>query len=260
MVWSPDKPKPGASSTSFAELISRYRAEGQVTVSGVFPKETMDTAIADLGIWTDEFLSTLSEEQRQWYVDSGVTHRTVLRKLDNPHAARAVFKALAVDRRLVSLVEALIGPGVAVAFSQVFVKPPQGGGPKPAHQDNYYFGPNDPDGLVTAWVALDDADHLNGCLSFGRASHRGPLLPHRAPRGRPFDLQIAPSDVDRLDMRPAPVLKGGVSFHHGGTVHRSADNQSNRWRRACAFHYVRHHVVFKSPALTYDNSVLLKVT
>ena len=51
---------------------------------------------------------------------------------------------MARSQALVSLVEALIGPGVSVYFSQIFFKPPEGGGPKPAHQDNFYFGPTDP--------------------------------------------------------------------------------------------------------------------
>jgi phytanoyl-CoA hydroxylase len=51
-------------------------------------------------------------------------------------------------------VEALIGPGVDVYFSQIFFKPPEGGSPKPAHQDNWYAGPNNVEGLVTAWIAL----------------------------------------------------------------------------------------------------------
>jgi phytanoyl-CoA hydroxylase len=184
----------------------------------------------------------------------------VLRKLDNPHACRGVFAALARDPALVTRVEALIGPGVSVYFSQVFLKPPRGGGPKPAHQDNFYFGPSDPDGVVTAWVALDDADLENGCLHYGRGSHLGLILPHTAPEDRPFDLQIDEERVARLEMRPAPVPKGGVSFHHGGTVHRSGDNRSERWRRACAFHYVRNDVVFATPALPYDHSLKLRIS
>jgi phytanoyl-CoA hydroxylase len=45
-----------------------------------------------------------------------------------------------------------------------FFKPPEGGGPKPAHHDNFSFGPNDPEGVVTAGIALDDAALENGCL------------------------------------------------------------------------------------------------
>ena len=237
-----------------------YEADGHVTVPGVFDTARMDAAVAETEAWGREFLEGLTPEKRAWYVDGGAAIANVLRKLDNPHHHRAFFAALARDPRLVALVEDLIGPGVSVYFSQIFFKPPQGGGPKPAHQDSFYFGPSDPEGLVTAWIALDDADEENGCLRYGRGSHKGAILPHTAPEDRPFDLQIADEIVGTLDMRPAPVPKGGVSFHHGGTVHRSADNRSMRWRRACAMHYVRNDVVFAKPALPYDHSLVLRIT
>ncbi|MEM9221759.1 MAG: phytanoyl-CoA dioxygenase family protein [Pseudomonadota bacterium] len=243
----------------FAPIKATYAEDGHVTVPGVFPCERMDGAIADATAWGEEALAAMSAEERAWYAENAGAS-SVLRKLDNPHKSRAVFEALARDATLVGLVEGLIGRGVSVYFSQVFFKPPHGGGPKPAHQDNYYFGPSDPDGLVTAWIALEDADEANGCLRYGRGTHRGPILPHTAPEDRPFDLQLSDTDLAGIQMRPAPVPKGGVSFHHGGTVHRSADNRSARWRRACALHYVRSDVVFQTPALPYDGDLVLKIT
>ena len=126
----------------------------------------------------------MRREQRAWYVDAGVRARTVLRKLDNPHAHRPAVRALARDPRLVALVEQILGAGVSVYFSQIFFKPPEGGGPKPAHQDNFYFGPTDVDGIVTAWVALDDATLENGCLYFGDGTQPGSGLPPRHAAGR----------------------------------------------------------------------------
>ncbi|MCC7272859.1 MAG: phytanoyl-CoA dioxygenase family protein [Alphaproteobacteria bacterium] len=237
-----------------------YAAAGHLTVPAVFTAAEMDAAIADAEAWGETFLAHLAPEQRRWYVDGGVTARTVLRKLDNPHAARPVFRALATDPRLVSLVEEIIGPGVTLSFSQIFFKPPEGGGPKPMHQDNVYFGPDDPERLVTAWVALDTATVDNGCLAFGHGSHRRPLLPHAAPPDEPFNLQV-PAEIARgIEMTPAPVPKGGVSFHHGGTLHQSGANRSTRWRRAVAFHYVGDGNAFTNAALPYDEAAFLRVS
>ena len=241
-------------------LVAFYQQDGHATAAGVFSAERMDAAVADVVAWGDAALAAMSEEERRWFVDRGVKGAAVLRKLDNAHVKRPFFTELARDPAIVSLVEALVGRGVSVYFSQIFFKPPHGGGPKPAHQDNFYFGPSDPEGVVTAWIALDDADEANGCLRYGRATHRRPILPHTAPEDRPFDLQIAEADLAGIEMRPAPVPKGGVSFHHGGTVHVSADNDSERWRRACALHFVRNDVAFANPALPYDHSLVLPVT
>ena len=61
-------------------------------------------------------------------------------------------------------------------------------------------------------------------------------------------------------MTPAPVMRGGVSFHHGNTFHQSGPNTSPRWRRACALHYVNHRTFFEHPALPYDESLKLRIS
>ena len=250
-------------------MLAAYREAGHVTVPGVFAPAEMDALVADIECWGEEFLADLPVDQRRWYVDAGASRprgdagvkaRDVLRKLDNPHHHRASVGALAHDPRLVRLVESFIGPGVSVYFSQVFFKAPEGGGPKPAHQDNFYFGPRDPEALVTAWVALDDATPENGCLYFGDGTHRFAVMPHIAPEGEPFNLQIPVQALSPLKMSAAPVPKGGVSFHHGGTVHQSGVNLSTRWRRACALHYVSNANAFTSPALPYDAQAFLRIT
>ncbi len=240
--------------------LAYYRHHGHVTMNGVFRPEQMDALVRDIEQWGEAFLADLPAEQRGWYVDGGVKAKTVLRKLDNPHHHRPAFRTIAHDRGLVSLVERFIGPGVSVYFSQIFFKPPEGGGPKPAHQDNYYFGPTDIEGVVTAWIAMDDATLENGCLYFGDGTNLGPVYDHYAPADEPYNLQLPDAVLSRQPMTPAPVRKGGVSFHHGNTFHLSGPNASTRWRRACALHYVRNDVEFATPALPYDHSLKLRVT
>jgi phytanoyl-CoA hydroxylase len=240
--------------------LAHYRLQGHLTVNGIFDSATADAVVADINAWGEEFLRDLPESQRGWFIDGGVKARTVLRKLDNPHHHRPVVQRLAHHRPLLDWVEAIIGPGVSVYFSQIFFKPPEGGGPKPAHQDNFYFGPTDIEGVVTAWIALDDATLENGCLYFGDGTHQGPVYPHFAPEGEPFNLQLTPEILAKQPMTPAPVRKGGVSFHHGNTFHVSGPNHSQHWRRACALHFVSNGVEFATPALPYDHSLKHLVT
>ncbi len=233
---------------------------GHITVPGLFSPVECDRAIADITAWGEEFLAGLGEKERAWYVDRGVAGAAVLRKLDNPVFHRPALRALAAKPDLVELVEDIIGRGVTVYFSQIFFKPPGGGGPKPVHQDNYYFGPRDPDGVVTAWVALDDATVENGCLHFGDGTHREPVYPHVTPPDEPYNLQVPSEVAQRFAMTPAPVPRGGVSFHHGTVFHQSADNRSARWRRACAIHYIGNANDFANPALPYDASAAIRIT
>jgi phytanoyl-CoA hydroxylase len=251
---------PTAAAALDAADLALYRHRGHLTVNGVFAAEEMDTLVRDIERWGESFLEALPAEQRGWYVDGGVKARTVLRKLDNPHFHREAVQRVARDPRLVSLVERILGAGVSVYFSQVFFKAPEGGGPKPAHQDNFYFGPTDIEGVVTAWIALDDATLENGCLYFGDGTNQGPVYTHFAPPGEPYNLQLPAAILDKQPMSPAPVRKGGVSFHHGNAFHQSAPNHSAHWRRACALHYVRNDVEFASPALPYDHGLKFNVT
>jgi ectoine hydroxylase-related dioxygenase (phytanoyl-CoA dioxygenase family) len=237
-----------------------YRHTGHLTVPGLLDADAVQALIDDVQQWGEAFLADLPEAQGAWYVDGGVKAQSVLRKLDNPHHHRERVRELARHPALVEQVESIIGRGVSVYFSQIFFKPPEGGGPKPAHQDNFYFGPNDEEGVVTAWVALDNATLENGCLHFGEGTNHGPVYAHEAPPGEPYNLQLPAALLARQPRSPAPVRRGGVSFHHGNTFHQSAANLSPHWRRACALHYVNVRTFFERPALPYDDSLILRVS
>jgi ectoine hydroxylase-related dioxygenase (phytanoyl-CoA dioxygenase family) len=243
-----------------AEERRRYDEAGHLTVAGVFSIAEIDAALADVEAWGRAVLAELAPSERGWYLDAGVTTAEMLRKLDDPIFHRPALRRLAAQPGLVARVESIIGRGVSVPFSQIFFKPPHGGGPKPVHQDNFYFGPADPERLITAWIALDDATVENGCMEFGEGTHRGPVHAHAAPPGEPFNLRVPPVIAELVAMTPAPVPRGGVSFHHGSVFHQSGDNHSPRWRRACAIHYVANDNPFVSPALAYDAAKIVRIT
>ena len=245
--------------TQMTEYLREYARNGHVTIANIFSRDQMDVAIADIMAWADETLAGMDDETRQWYVDDNVKTASVLRKLDDPVFHRPAFRKLASNPKLVEAVEAIIGPCLRVAFSQIFFKPPGGGGPKPVHQDNFYFGCNNKDGMVTAWLALDEATVENGCLYFADGTNNGPVLRHEAPAGEPFNLLIPDEEACAFEMTPAPVPKGGVSFHHGNTLHQSSSNTSAHWRRAAAFHYINKETMFTSPALEYDDARMVAI-
>jgi phytanoyl-CoA hydroxylase len=242
------------------EQLETFAEQGHLTVTGLLSEADVDKATSDAMAWANETLGNITPMDEHWYLDAGATGRH-LRKLDDPVHYRAIFKALARTPLLVQAVEQLIGGhGVTVYFSQIFFKPPEGGGPKPIHQDNFYFGPSDPDGMVTAWIALDDATIENGCLYYGDGSHKSGLIDHIAPQDEPFNLQLPAEAAASANMTATPVARGGISFHHGITLHGSGDNNSSKWRRAVAFHYVRNDVTFVSPAWTFDPEMAERIS
>jgi len=241
--------------------LNEYRECGHLTVSGVFAEAEVLAVLDDLQAWSRQAIDAMNEHERAWFLENqgasdGAQPR--LRKLDHPVFYRPMFRKLATSLQLVGMVEQLIGEDVQVFFSQMFFKSPEHGGPKPIHQDNFYFGPSDEDATVTAWIALDEATVENGCLFYGNGSHVGPLLQHVAPENEPFNLQVPPEVARRYQMTPAPVPRGGVSFHHGRTLHQSSPNRSNSWRRAAAVHFMRNDAYLETPALKYDARFTIK--
>jgi len=243
-----------------AEQLDAFGRDGQLTVPDLFGAEQIDGALADLAEWDAEFRVTLTDEERQWYLEDPSDPASPFRKLDNPVFHRTAFRALATAQALVEAVEQLIGSGVTLFFSQVFCKPPEVGGPKPVHQDNFYFAPSDTDALLTTWIALDAATEENGCLNYGHGSHREQVMEHTAPEGEPFNLQVPDEVASRYPMTPAPVPRGGVSIHHGNTLHQSSANRSTHPRRAVTFHFLQNDARLVNPALDYEPSNAVKIS
>lgn len=240
------------------DQINTFRRTGHLTVETLFDDGDIDAALGDVEAWSKEFLDSLTEEKRAWFLERSESRSTALRKLDNPVFHRPVFARLAMDPRLVEIVHQLIGGPVSIFFSQVFMKPPGIGGPKPIHQDNFYFGPSHPDATLTAWIALDEATIENGCLHYCDI-HQSEIAAHVAPEDEPFNLQIPKEVASQFKMLPAPVSRGGVSFHHGNTPHQSSSNCSDRPRRAAAFHYLREDASLTHPALEYDHHLNVRI-
>jgi len=121
---------------------------------------------------------------------------------------------------------------------QIQYKPPQIGGVNMWHQDAPYWPIIAPMTEVTAWVALDDADEANGCMSMVPGSHLW---------GNNIDFlhtlknyEDMPDHLDEHEIKVirCPVKKGEVHFHHALTWHGSHANTSGRPRRAIALHYM----------------------
>ena len=241
--------------------LNNFQVSGHVTIPDVLSPDDVADALADVSAWSDEFLASMTSDQEAWFLEQGgVSQSPLLRKLDNPVFHREFFQNLAKRNDIVSIVEQLIGPSVSVFFSQVFMKPPEGGGPKPVHQDNFYFGPDDLESTLTVWIALDEATIENGCLYYGDGSHLSGVLEHFAPKDEPFNIQVKPEVTKDFQMTPAPVPSGGISIHHGNTLHQSSSNTSSRPRRAAAFHYLQNDAKLVSPALPYDDSINVKIS
>ena len=182
------------------------------------------------------------------------------------------------DRRLVACIEGVLGGKVELIQSQLMYGAPGVKGFS-AHQDNFYNRASPSDGIVAAWIALEDVDQENGALAVFPGSHKGGLVEARRDwlylLGRSPDvaksllrrfvpsMQKEPDDssvIERFvhakaDGAAAPralsMKAGAVAFMHGDLIHYSYPNRTaGRFRHSLLANYIRVGTVFASGKLT----------
>ena len=155
---------------------------------------------------------------------------------DTPfHFGPAIFDVL-VNRRLLDLVEDLIGPEITSnPIQHVRLKPPAtklNGDENRAHiaatdwhQDRAVAHEDgDATQMVTVWLAISDATVENGCLQVM------PGKPQMYPHCPKKQTGIADGFLDLDKAQPLPVRAGGAVLFHPLTPHASLDNLSDNFR------------------------------
>lgn len=146
--------------------------------------------------------------------------------------------ALMVDERIQKVVTNLIGSANG-AQSMFYFKPPTARG-QALHQDNWFLQSH-PETCLAVWIAVDDADEVNGSLNLIPGSHRNEILCHgESDLTKSFSPNMIklPKDVDADGLSMGTKLKAGdVMFFHGSMVHGSSPNTSDRFRRVSIFSF-----------------------
>jgi phytanoyl-CoA hydroxylase len=130
---------------------------------------------------------------------------------------------------------------VALFTEKLNVKRAHFGGKYALHQDYpYWIEPaEEPENLVTVWVALDDATIENGALEVLPGSHKHGRVQGKQ-GGTEFEAnEIDPDVFDTSGMIHVEVPAGAAIFFGPFLVHRSAPNLSDNDRRAVLYTYQR---------------------
>jgi len=229
-----------------ATLVDAYRRDGFVNGGELLDLATVEHLRSEL---TRVIAEQDRRDRPQPYrtMDIGVPGASVW-QIVNIWQASAAFAALLRLPRLGALAARLAGAKrLALWHDQVQYKPAGEGGVNWWHQDWPYWRAVTPaDELITAWIALDDADEDNGCMTMVPGSHRlgdtiGDLQALGDGRTDHHAASFAaalPRRFRDLEVRPhvCRVAAGHVHFHHANTWHGSHANRSGRPRRAIALH------------------------
>ncbi len=175
-------------------------------------------------------------------------------RIHMPHRTCEIAERFMLHPRVVDVLEALIGPDVLALQTMLFFKQPGQAG-QGFHQDSYYI-PTQPDTLIGAWIAIDEADEDNGCLWMTPGSQHEPIYPDCDGVTQQGDTVLSDiasiksashPDVERNTLAQialqyprelaVPAQPGDVIFFGGHVFHRSHSNDSARPRRAFVSHY-----------------------
>lgn len=149
---------------------------------------------------------------------------------------------------VLKIVRALIGPDVLVWVSEFNAKPPKTNGFFSWHQDLYYWRhcyqdlPAIP--MVTVWLALTDANALNGGMRVLPGSHS--TLVEHAENPNPDNMltraQHVCRAVDECSAVHMNLSAGEFSVHHPLLFHASGPNESESTRIGLVTRYVSPRV------------------
>ncbi len=199
-----------------------------------FPIDAM-TSVQAAG-YRDEF-----ESLEDAIEDSGIGRGGQLNQM---HAVLCFVNEIVRNERILDAVEAAIGPDILVWGSTFFIKEPRTTGFVSWHQDLRYWGLEDEDAMVSAWLALGPVTKTNGCMQFIPASHTGGLLEHKDRfdadnflyRGQEVQVDVDESKIVHVELEP-----GQFSLHHGHLLHASPANHSDIRRWGLTINYIAPH-------------------
>ncbi|MDP6040460.1 MAG: phytanoyl-CoA dioxygenase family protein, partial [Candidatus Latescibacteria bacterium] len=138
---------------------------------------------------------------------------------------------LATDRRILDVMQAVMGDDLMLLSTHFFCKYPD---PESTafvawHQDITYWG-LEPPVAHTAWIAIDDADVENGCMRFIPGSHKNGIAVHdkssREGNLLSINQEIPDEYVDDSQAVDIVLKAGQMSVHDGQLFHASNPNRS----------------------------------
>lgn len=174
-------------------------------------------------------------------------------ELDTPHFKNEKLFDFLLDKKVLDLVEDLIGQDIGIWSSHFISKEPGSGRRTPWHEDGAYWkGKFDRmDKIVTIWLALDDSDIENGCMGVIPGSHKNEYSSYHLLddlNHNTFKEEIDDSGLDLSKVIWFELKKGQCSLHDSRIIHGAKANTSSRRRCGYTMRYFSLGMKFKQSA------------
>jgi hypothetical protein len=149
-------------------------------------------------------------------------------ELDTPHFRDRRLLEYLLSEEVLDLVEALVGPDIALWTSHFISKEPYTGRATPWHEDSAFWEGrlSEYDRIVTVWLALGPSNRENGCMRVIPGTHDNGFSDYRAVdmTDQTFHAEIV--DVDESNAVDFELERGQCSLHDGRIVHGAKPNRS----------------------------------
>lgn len=157
---------------------------------------------------------------------------------------------LCTDKRILDLVENIIGPNFYLWDTQLFAKKKDGHNNSIAwHQDGFYTV-LEPIEYVNVWLAIADVDEENGAYQVVPGSHKRGLTEHKPLIPNHPVVQLDQDMIAREERISINLKAGQISIHDALVYHGSSVNNSDRIRLGFVMRYAPTHVKFNKEYIT----------
>ena len=137
------------------------------------------------------------------------------------------------NKKLLDIIESIIGKNIILHHSKLFLKPPKKGAAFPLHQDWSYF-PTINNSMIAAVLHLSDSTEEMGCLRIVPGSNK--LGQIKDSDGHTFIPKIH-NNYRLEEAQPIIANSGDIVFFHSCSLHGSMPNLSKKPRKTILFQF-----------------------
>lgn len=202
--------------------LEKYAEQGFLVVDSVFTEEEL--------VDVNEEVDRLQKIQEGKNANEGW--------IQSLHVLSYKTNRLAEGSNLLSLLEDIVKPGIAIYSLKLTAKMPHSNEVCHWHQDDAYYNKvSESQTRMSVWIPLQEANTSNGCLWVVPGSQKGKLMPHERKDYGQCRLSFDESEVDESKAIPVEVPAGSVVLFSAKTWHHSKGNSTDQIRRAFIISY-----------------------
>jgi ectoine hydroxylase-related dioxygenase (phytanoyl-CoA dioxygenase family) len=224
-------PSQSASACLTREQIVEYRENGFLVLQGIFAADEIAALASEAETLFQRRELIDTQNIRCRWSDNTVTGECTFDCFDPVIDIGPICRFFAFDERILAPLRAIYQDEAQLFKDKLIFKPPGVKGYR-LHQD-YIGWAEFPESFVTVIVAIDPTEAANGATEVFPGYHRQGYL-------SPKDGNYHELPLDSVDESTGLVLDlqpGDIAIFGGFTPHRSAPNNSDRWRRQLYLSY-----------------------